>query len=255
MGCIYRILNKRDRKSYIGQTIHTLEERMRGHRHSAKVSYGLLGRSIHKHGIESFVWYVLVIADEADLDDLERYYIAYFNTNVCRGGHGYNLDDGGRSRRNYKHSIESKVKMRSSRKKYIQNHPEYVVEFSAKMKKLWKTVEYRNKNSTVSKASALQLTEDASSMSWDDMGTKYDVSASTVKKWFQEFDIQKPIVKQHRKSWSSSEEQELMKFYEAGDLVRTIAKKLNRGECSVKKRVQLLCNRAGITRTRYRRGT
>lgn len=228
---------------------------MRGHLCNARHARGCLGRAMNKHGIDAFSWCVLEDVNNDELDALEKHYIALFNTNCRRGGHGYNLDDGGRSRRNYKHTSDVKVKMKHSRRLYLERCPEFMLEHSGRMKKLWQDPVFRAKNTTVPFISTEQLRDDASHLTWDVIAAKYSISASTVKKWFVQLGIEKTSSRGSRRGWSIDEEQTLLRLYADDCLVRSIAVKLGCGECSVKKRIQLLCDRLGIPRLRYRRGT
>lgn len=257
MGCVYRIVNVGDRKSYVGQTIHALEHRMKGHLHAARRGRGLLGRAMKKHGIDRFQWYVLCDnVEENGLDVMERFYVAYFNTNVQRGGWGYNLDDGGRSRKSgFKHTDVSRWMMRASRATFLSNHPEHLQLFSVVMKRVWRDPVYRDKNMVKPSVSFDELRCDGQLMTWDAMASKHAVSVSTVKKWVTQLGVMKKHVPQSRRPWTVDEEGRLMAMYDDGKLVRTMAVELGRSECSVKKRVQLLCDRRGTIRQRYRRGT
>jgi len=90
-------------------------------------------------------------------------------------------------------------------------------------------------------------------MTWDALAAKYDVSATTAKRWFSELGLSKINVPASRKEWTAEEHEELMRLYGLGMSARSIAKALSRTECSVKKRVQKLCDDRGIIRSRYRR--
>lgn len=95
---IYRVLNKRTGKSYVGQTVRTLEQRKAEHmRLAQKVSSQAyptpLHRSIHEIGSGEFIWEVIeVCTSEDQLNTRERYYIKLIN---CITPYGYNQTDGG----------------------------------------------------------------------------------------------------------------------------------------------------------------
>ena len=93
MGYIYKITNKISGKSYIGQTITPIEERMRKHISDAKWEQGITGidAAIRKYGIENFNVEQLCECANKDLDFQEIYYIKKFNT----FNKGYNLTAGG----------------------------------------------------------------------------------------------------------------------------------------------------------------
>lgn len=119
---------------------------------------------------------------------------------------------------------------------------------------LWKNHEYIVKNTSPAPIDVGQLANDGNVLCWDDIATKYNVSSTTVKKWFKQLGLVKNRnVHSRRKSWSSDESEQLMKLYESGMLVRDIASLLCRRECSIKKRIQKLCIARKIKRYRYRR--
>lgn len=92
---IYKITNKLNGKSYIGQTRKTVEERFNQHVRDAVNGHGFyVQNAIRKYGVENFMVEVLDTAkDEGELNRLEEYYIRKFNTVEL----GYNLSYGGYS--------------------------------------------------------------------------------------------------------------------------------------------------------------
>lgn len=88
-GYIYKVTNKVNNKSYIGQTRYSVEFRWRQHQHKKDNTY--FHNALHKYGIENFTVEVLEECDFKDLNDREIYYIAKFNT----FSNGYNLTIGG----------------------------------------------------------------------------------------------------------------------------------------------------------------
>ncbi len=93
MGYIYKITNKKSGKSYIGQTITPVAERMRKHISNAKHKQKITGidAAIKKYGIDSFEVETLCECPNDDLDFQEIYYIKKFDT----FNNGYNLTAGG----------------------------------------------------------------------------------------------------------------------------------------------------------------
>lgn len=126
---------------------------------------------------------------------------------------------------------------------------------SDSVKSLWTTSSYRKKLMVMPAVSVEQLQSDGIELCWDDIASKYDVSATTVKRWFRELGITKQSVKQRRTVWKISDDQQLAELYDSGKLVREIANVMQRSECSVKKRIQRMCDKRGIKRARYRRKT
>lgn len=92
-GYIYKITNKVNGKSYIGQTRYTVEFRWRQHIHKKDNVY--FHNAIHKYGIDNFTIETLEECDYKDLDSREIYYIAKYNTFK----EGYNLTIGGSGNR------------------------------------------------------------------------------------------------------------------------------------------------------------
>lgn len=91
MGYIYKITNKINGKSYIGQTSTPINVRMYKHYSNAKNAITGIDFAIQKYGKENFeVQQVCECPDEC-LNDQERYYIHYYDTYQ----NGYNLTIGG----------------------------------------------------------------------------------------------------------------------------------------------------------------
>ena len=93
MGVIYRIWNKRNGKSYIGQSINDASARVR--RHLAGDGSKEISSDLHRYDKTDWCWEVLEKVDESDdsspsLNDRERYYIRQYNSVM----NGYNLTYG-----------------------------------------------------------------------------------------------------------------------------------------------------------------
>lgn len=88
-GFIYKITNKVNNKSYIGQTRYTVEFRWRQHQHKKDNAY--FHNAIKKYGVENFTVEILEECDYKDLDSKEIYYIAKYDT----FNNGYNMTLGG----------------------------------------------------------------------------------------------------------------------------------------------------------------
>lgn len=88
-GIIYKITNKVNNKSYIGQTRYTLEFRWRQHQHKKDNTY--FHNAIKKYGIENFNLEILEECSIENLDSREIYYISKYDTFK----NGYNLTIGG----------------------------------------------------------------------------------------------------------------------------------------------------------------
>ena len=88
-GYIYKITNKVNGKSYIGQTRYTIEFRWRQHLHKKDNTY--FHNAIRKYGADNFIVEKLEECNIEDLNEKEIYYIAKYNTFKD----GYNLTIGG----------------------------------------------------------------------------------------------------------------------------------------------------------------
>ena len=92
-GYIYKITNKVNGKSYIGQTRYTIEFRWRQHIHKKDNTY--FHNAIKKYGVDNFIVEKLEECNIEDLNEREIYYIAKYNTFKD----GYNLTIGGNGNR------------------------------------------------------------------------------------------------------------------------------------------------------------
>jgi len=91
MGYIYRITHKESFKSYIGQTITSLEKRWKEHvKSGSKCRY--LSHALKKYGENAFELKLICICFDEDLDRFEQEYIKKYNT---LAPNGYNLREGG----------------------------------------------------------------------------------------------------------------------------------------------------------------
>lgn len=111
MGCIYRILNIVNAKSYIGQTLYDNPNR-RWNTHKSnytKLKHNeYIYRAMRKYGIEKFEFSIICKCETEELNQLETKYIKEFNT---FGKFGYNMTSGGEGRRDCKASEETRRKI------------------------------------------------------------------------------------------------------------------------------------------------
>jgi group I intron endonuclease len=132
-GLIYKATNKINGKSYVGQTIHSMEKRMGEHLSGASngsISY--FHKSIRKYGKENFKWEVLCECNDIDeLNEMEKYYIK--ENNSFDGG--YNLTTGGEG---YIMSEITKQKMSESRMgRIVSDETKKKISESSKGRKAW----------------------------------------------------------------------------------------------------------------------
>ena len=93
-GFIYKITNRVNGKSYIGQTIQNVKERF--YQHCAiKCSQAVLNMAIHrainKYGKSNFTIEVIEEVESTNLNDREKYWIRYYDSY----NNGYNSTEGG----------------------------------------------------------------------------------------------------------------------------------------------------------------
>lgn len=93
-GFIYKITNKINGKSYIGQTIQDVKERFYQHC-ATKCNQAVLNMVIHKvinkYGKSNFTIEVIEEVESTNLNDRERYWIRYYDSY----NNGYNSTEGG----------------------------------------------------------------------------------------------------------------------------------------------------------------
>lgn len=94
MGLIYLMTNKINGLQYVGQTSLSLNNRMTGHRHEAKVCIPnvYFVRAMHKYGFDNFEVQILEECLDEQLDEREIFWIAEYDTFL---GPGYNSTRGG----------------------------------------------------------------------------------------------------------------------------------------------------------------
>ena len=92
---IYKIENLTNGKVYIGQSIH-IERRWQ--EHCRESSHSLISKAIRKYGKESFSFQILEECEVKDLNDLESYYINFFNSTIPNG---YNIEEKTETNSNY----------------------------------------------------------------------------------------------------------------------------------------------------------
>ena len=146
MGQIYKITNRINGLSYIGQTKYAAIDRYNTHMNTYKNTK--FYNSIHKYGQENFELEVLEDnVKEEDLDRLEIYYIALYDTYE----HGYNETTGGQGIHGYKHTNENKLKIGEKAKaawnnpESLLNDPKRNIKISKSNKGKLKSAEHRKK--------------------------------------------------------------------------------------------------------------
>jgi len=117
-GIVYKITNIITFKSYVGETIKSLEKRWKDHVNASKKQKALIHKAIHKYGSENFILEIIGSYNNREiLNIMETFYIMVHKTHVSENG--YNLTWGGDGVNGYKFSDEAKEKMSEKRRNRI----------------------------------------------------------------------------------------------------------------------------------------
>ena len=172
-GIIYCITNKINKKSYIGFTTQTLENRWRDHCKLTRIGVGYaLHRSMRKYGTNNFsIEKIDYFYKKEDINCKEQYWIKKLNTYI-ENGLGYNETLGGdgvhllegivkekirKANTGKKHSDKTKEKLRIARSKQVITPESRKKAIETRRKNGWdknqeetsrKRVETRRKNGT-----------------------------------------------------------------------------------------------------------
>ena len=118
---IYTITNLINGKKYVGQTIHSMNQRMTGHKAAAKTNSYPLYHAFKKHGLASFVIEEIDRATSVDeLNEKEVYWINVFDT---LSPNGYNLKLGGNGGGCHSEESKKKIGLANSGKRNKSNTP------------------------------------------------------------------------------------------------------------------------------------
>lgn len=110
-GYIYKIVNKINNKTYVGQTILGIDKRFKDHKHASLTNDTYLYRAMRKYGFDNFTITQIDIANSIDeLNNKEIYWIKELNTKVPNG---YNMVDGGNGIKGYHHTEETKTLLKN----------------------------------------------------------------------------------------------------------------------------------------------
>ena len=91
---IYSILHKESHKRYIGQSVDVrqrVKNHIKGSLGLGNIADQLVHTAIREDGIENFIFELIEPCEKGDLNEREKYWIGYFNSNE----YGYNKTKGG----------------------------------------------------------------------------------------------------------------------------------------------------------------
>lgn len=181
-GYIYKITNKVNGMSYVGQTRYTVEFRWRQHQHKDDGTY--FHNALKKYGVENFIVETLEECEVSKLDSREIYYIAKYNT--FEKGYNLTIGEGG------KRKIVSDDQYEEIKELYLSGFSSnkiatlYEVD-KATIVKILKVqgVKLRDKKKIcINHQEFLELVEDYNKgYSLKELGKRYDCSASGLKEY------------------------------------------------------------------------
>lgn len=110
---IYKVTNKINNKSYIGQS-KNIEQRLKDHKLVCREKNILLKRSLKKYGVENFDYEIIEECELNKLDEREIYWIKKIKPE-------YNLSSGGSGSPNHKVKPETKKILKQKGKEFWNN--------------------------------------------------------------------------------------------------------------------------------------
>ena len=245
-GIIYVYFNKAKyekegiEKYYVGQTVGTMEQRAgkdgRGYRIFDETCNSKFARSIRKWGWNAFEGRILEEVDEEDLNELEKFYIKYFDSYK----NGYNTTLGGEGTRGHNpyvdkteeemeeikeklsksQSVAAKKRWQDPKEKQKQSitakkrwqDPKEIEKQSIAQRKRWEDKEKRKKQSETAKKrykdpEEIEKLNIARRKRWEDE-EKRKKQSETIKKHWEDKEYRKKQNIAQRKRWENIEERE-----------------------------------------------
>jgi len=146
-GIIYKATNKINGKIYIGQTVKSLDKRMKRHIRDTKRLNTYFSRALKKYGKENFEWKIIVECNS--LEELNKTEVEMIEKcNTFESENGYNTTSGGEKVRGFK--ISKKVRKEMSEKRKGKNNGMYgkhhTKEAREKMSEAWKDREFSDEH-------------------------------------------------------------------------------------------------------------
>lgn len=120
---IYMIKNLVNSKIYIGQSVR-IKQRWHDHRKHLRAGnhYNIhLQSAWNKYGEDNFEFSIVKICPEEELDDLEIYYVDYYNS--MNKNYGYNMNSGGSQFRDITEEIREKLRISGTGKNNPNSKP------------------------------------------------------------------------------------------------------------------------------------
>lgn len=172
---IYKIKNKINGKIYIGQTLFTLEKRIKEHSRNSSCCPAIKN-AIKKYGIDNFEIKVLINCNtQEELDSRENFCIRIFNS---LAPNGYNLKFEGKGKGRYSEEVKKKIS-----ESVLKNHHTKKEGWISKKKKRFETVkgspEFRKK---LSKAHTGKKMSDEARLKMSESAKKRKASIETREK-------------------------------------------------------------------------
>ncbi len=116
MAIIYKYANRVNGKVYVGKTSRSLNERSREHKYRAKSGRGIpWANAISKWGLDNFDREILCEISEVDSSYVEMVFIAALHSSDS--AFGYNSTAGGEGMSGYRHTEESKARIRKNNRR------------------------------------------------------------------------------------------------------------------------------------------
>jgi group I intron endonuclease len=114
---IYKITNLINGKNYIGQTIHSLEQRFRKHKNQTRGNM-IIAVAIKKYGVENFRIEELEICEsQSELNEAECKWIEFYQS---QSPNGYNIRGGGGAHGKMAESSKAKLRGRKLRPETVE---------------------------------------------------------------------------------------------------------------------------------------